>query len=372
MRHTPGDCRGAVVPPAQRPTPSEKESRTPAQRKINSQLLYELYRLRGEAKQKNVPPDPTGVKIDQKGRALVDVRAEVTPALQKNVRELGGTIESTSIEYRSIIAWVPLDRLERLAAIPPSVRSSRRQQALHEQIEVSPMNFRGPRQGRSAGFGRVPDSGSGACRRARLDVVGFARGRAARSRPDNGIAPEGLAQIEALLREKETRSPAEQKIDSQLLYARRMQQGLPVAPGVQTLEVELPYAADGHVIVDVKANGANVTTELMAQLGGLTGELMKTSPGDLQLHVDLDQIEAIAAQPDVLFVQPRAGGLHVTHRRPSVAGRLKPGAERRAAVVEAVRKALTSDPIHEPRRHRDREPPPRRRTSRTDRPSSAG
>ena len=56
-------------------------------------------------------------------------------------------------------------------------------------------------------------------------------------------------------------------------------------------------------IVDVKAN---VTTELMAQLGGLTGELVKTSPGDLRLHVDLDQIEAIAARPDVLFVQPRA------------------------------------------------------------------
>src|SRR5215210_4578871 len=43
----------------------------------------------------------------------------------------------------------------------------------------------------------------------------------------NGIAPEGLAQIEALIREKETRTPAEQKIDSQLLYALRMQRGLP-------------------------------------------------------------------------------------------------------------------------------------------------
>ena len=103
---------------AQRPAPSEKESRTPAQQKINSQLLYELYRLRGEAKQKNVPPDPTGVKLDPKGRALVDVRAEVTPALQKNVRTLGGTIESTSTEYRSIIAWVPLKKLEQLAADP--------------------------------------------------------------------------------------------------------------------------------------------------------------------------------------------------------------------------------------------------------------
>jgi hypothetical protein len=103
---------------AQREAIPEKESRTPAQRKINSQLLYELYRLRGEANQKQVPPDPTGVKVDAKHRALIDVRADVTPALEKKVRSLGGTIQSTSREYRSIIAWVPLLNLERLADDP--------------------------------------------------------------------------------------------------------------------------------------------------------------------------------------------------------------------------------------------------------------
>ena len=70
----------------------------------------------------------------------------------------------------------------------------------------------------------------------------------------NGISPEALAQIDALMKEKASRTPTERKIDSQLLYARRMQQGLPAAPGVQTLQVDLPYAEDGHVIVDVKAN----------------------------------------------------------------------------------------------------------------------
>ena len=153
----------------------------------------------------------------------------------------------------------------------------------------------------------------------------------------NGIAPEGLAQIEALLREKETRTPAERKIDSQLLYARRMQQGLPVAPGVETLEVDLPYATDGHVIVDVKAN---VTTNLLAELNGLTNELVKMSPGDLQLHVDLDQIEAIAAQPDVVFVQPRQGAFTSRTGPPPAAGRLTPRALRRAAVGGAFGQAL--------------------------------
>ena len=153
----------------------------------------------------------------------------------------------------------------------------------------------------------------------------------------DGIAPEGLAQIEALLREKETRSPAERKIDSQLLYARRMQQGLPIAPGVQTLEVELPYATDGHVIVDVKAN---LTTNLLAQLNGLTTEVVKTSPSDLRLHVDLDQIEAIAAQPDVVFVQPQQGFFTSGAGAVPAAGRPAGDASRRAVLGNAVRAAL--------------------------------
>ena len=99
----------------QRPVPSEKEARTPAQGKINSQLLYEIYRRRGTAGRKGVPPGPTGVDVDARGRALVDVRAEVTPALQRAIRSLGGAIISSSPEYHSIVARVPLLKLEPLA-----------------------------------------------------------------------------------------------------------------------------------------------------------------------------------------------------------------------------------------------------------------
>ena len=99
----------------QPPASSEKAARTPAQKKIDSQLLQEIYRLRGSAAQKRVPSATTGVKIDEKQRALVDVRADVTPELQKKVRSLKGTIVSTSPQYRTIIAWIPLLKLERLA-----------------------------------------------------------------------------------------------------------------------------------------------------------------------------------------------------------------------------------------------------------------
>ena len=107
---------------AQRTVASEKESRTPAQQKISSQLLYEIYRLRGEAAQKGVPEGDTLVRVDEKTRALVDVRAEVTPALLAKVEKLGAAIVSTSREYHSIVAWIPLLKLEGLAE-DPAVRA---------------------------------------------------------------------------------------------------------------------------------------------------------------------------------------------------------------------------------------------------------
>jgi hypothetical protein len=104
--------RSSMQPPQAVP---EKEARTPAQQKIDSQLLFEIYRKRGQAAAKQVPPGPTGVRIDARGRALVDIRAIVTPALVERVKKSGAAVLSTSVEHHSIIARVPLLQLERLA-----------------------------------------------------------------------------------------------------------------------------------------------------------------------------------------------------------------------------------------------------------------
>jgi hypothetical protein len=109
-------CLTALPVGMHQPQVSEKDNRTPAQQKINSQLLYEIYRLRGEAVRKGVPTGPTGVKIDARGRALVDVRAAVTPAILRRIRGLGGAVISESARDQSIIARVPLLKLETLAA----------------------------------------------------------------------------------------------------------------------------------------------------------------------------------------------------------------------------------------------------------------
>jgi hypothetical protein len=55
-----------------------------------------------------------------------------------------------------------------------------------------------------------------------------------------GIAPEALAQIDALVQEKTSRSASQQKIDSQLLFQLRMESGQPIAEGISVLETDVP------------------------------------------------------------------------------------------------------------------------------------
>src|SRR5262245_54992043 len=56
--------------------------------------------------------------------------------------------------------------------------------------------------------------------------------------PDD-ISPEALAQIDALIREKDSRTAVQRKIDSQLIYQTKMNQGLTVAENVSTLQTDV-------------------------------------------------------------------------------------------------------------------------------------
>lgn len=117
----------AIVVPAARaqrrgtPDVRPREARTLAQEKINARVLTAIYHRRGDAKGKAVPSG-AGIRVDRHGRALVDVRAEVRPELEKKIKALGGIVVSSSRTYDSIVGWMPLLTLERLAA-DPTVRA---------------------------------------------------------------------------------------------------------------------------------------------------------------------------------------------------------------------------------------------------------
>ncbi|HEY8228574.1 MAG TPA: hypothetical protein VIG25_25135 [Pyrinomonadaceae bacterium] len=93
----------------------EKEARTPAQRKIDSQLLYAIYQMRGEAEAKGVPTEPVVLRRDEKKRVLVDIRSEVTTKLTSLLKRTGSKIVSVAAKDRSVMAYVPLNKLERIA-----------------------------------------------------------------------------------------------------------------------------------------------------------------------------------------------------------------------------------------------------------------
>jgi hypothetical protein len=99
-------------------TVQEKRGRTPAQQKIDSQLLFAIYRKRGEAKAKGVPTGTLRVRYDEKGRAIVSIRARVTKEILAKIKKLGGEIISSSERYNDILAHLPLEKLEKLAALP--------------------------------------------------------------------------------------------------------------------------------------------------------------------------------------------------------------------------------------------------------------
>jgi len=130
------------------------------------------------------------------------------------------------------------------------------------------------------------------------------------------ISPEALAQIEALIAEKESRSPADRKLDSQLIYELKMRAGAQIARGVQTIQADVPYAIDGHAVLDVKAN---LTTGLMEGLAQLGAEILSTSAAEstVRIHIGIDQVQGLAALPDVVFVQPRQDAMTSRYIRPS-------------------------------------------------------
>lgn len=127
---------------------------------------------------------------------------------------------------------------------------------------------------------------------------------AAAANEDLGISPEALAQIEALIREKESRNDTERKIDSQLIYEAKMERGEVIADGVRRLDTDVQYSYDGRTIVDITAN---VSDNLLTELLSNGAEILETvaERNTVRAAVPVENLEAIAALSAVRFIQPR-------------------------------------------------------------------
>ena len=104
------------------------EQRTPAQQKLNSQLQHALRAplqkptVAGTSRLQATDPDTKNkreaTEADAKNeRVMVDIRADVTPTVLKRIRDLGGTVISSVPKYQAIRAQLPPRAVEMLAAL---------------------------------------------------------------------------------------------------------------------------------------------------------------------------------------------------------------------------------------------------------------
>lgn len=127
----------------------------------------------------------------------------------------------------------------------------------------------------------------------------------------DGISDEAAAQIAAILVEKESRTPVQQKIDSQLLYAAKQRAGVAVARGVQRQKVRLSYdekdrTATGkarRVLVDIHTDDVKAAAKKVEEIGAV---VVESIPGakEMRASVHVEDLETLAAVPGVRFIYP--------------------------------------------------------------------
>lgn len=126
-----------------------------------------------------------------------------------------------------------------------------------------------------------------------------------------GASPSGISftaaqQMQALQQEKGLRTPAQQKIDSNVLYTIRMMAEQPAAPGVPYLYTGVDLDSNDNIVVDM---AANVTEPLLYQLNAAGAQVLYTNKAlrSVRASIPPQQIEGIAASPDVIFISPKQG-----------------------------------------------------------------
>ena len=157
---------------------------------------------------------------------------------------------------------------------------------------------------------------------------------------ENRISDSAAMQIQALLQEKESRTPTEQKIDSQLIYALKQNRKQAIANGVESLETRVVVDKIGMTTIDIIANdlkGARIRFEEM----GI--DVISAVGNGIRTRVNIDKIDSIAALPEVRFISPQQdaktqGSPSLTNGRapllsPSLFSSLSPSFPARAARI---------------------------------------
>jgi Subtilase family len=118
------------------------------------------------------------------------------------------------------------------------------------------------------------------------------------------LSEKAMKQIEMMEKEKDSRSPVQQKIDSQLLYEIQKKSGHTIK-GVPAMKTGIEPDKNGRVLVDIKAK---VTADLVQQIKGVGGEVITSSEKTIRSNLPMSQVEPLAGNDNITFIGPAVQG----------------------------------------------------------------
>ncbi len=126
------------------------------------------------------------------------------------------------------------------------------------------------------------------------------------------LPARALAQIQSLAEDKAHWSPAQQKLDSHLVYGARLLRGEPIAAAVTAMPRLLSRVkvdAAGLALVDVQAK---VDDALLAGIAGLGGRVVSSFPAydAVRAWIPLAAMESAASLAGVRFIRPAELPIH--------------------------------------------------------------
>jgi Subtilase family len=124
-----------------------------------------------------------------------------------------------------------------------------------------------------------------------------------RAQAQTRISPRAMEQIQALRKEKESWTPSERKVSSNLLREAKMRSGRKLARGVPRLERSFEIDSANRVTVDIRAN---VNARVIRRIKALGGRVVNQFPqfNAIRAVVPVDKVLDLAEEPDVQNIEP--------------------------------------------------------------------
>lgn len=156
------------------------------------------------------------------------------------------------------------------------------------------------------------------------------------------LSQASLRQIAAVQSEKNSRTPAQQKMDSHLIYGVRESSGTFAVESVPKLRSHVTSDARGRLKVDIRAT---INAALLQQIQSDGGQIIYSLPRENTIRALLppNAIESIAARSDVRFIERARQPLHARRIAPNASGNASRGSSLKKPIQSVISSSANKD-----------------------------